>query len=84
MAVCEIPSPFPHLRHIGWNLEHKCVKLENPTTYVLHFFEIRFPNKEEWETNYAYLDIEEFDDGYTVPQCFGAYCPTLETIAFIR
>ncbi|CAL1699025.1 unnamed protein product [Somion occarium] len=71
---------FSRLKHLGWNFSHK---YENdPTTYFLHFFENGFPTLDEWNDHYADLDIAQFGDSYTVAQALGAYCPTLETVAF--
>ena len=50
---------------------------------MLQFFEDGFPSLWEWRKDYAQLDIESFEDGYTVPRCFASYCPTLEKVTFL-
>ncbi|KAK7685572.1 hypothetical protein QCA50_011439 [Cerrena zonata] len=75
-------SRFSRLKHLVWYFPHDYIMSNDPTTYVLHFFENGFPTKAEWDANYAHLDIENFNDATTVARCLGANCPSLETIAF--
>ena len=74
---------FHCLKHIQWNIWHDYSSVNDPTTYMLQFFEDGFPSLCEWRKDYAQLDIESFEDGYTVPRCFASHCPTLERVTFL-
>lgn len=82
--LARVLGRLPLLKHFGWYLPYNYPRSEESSTFVTHFFENENPTKAEWEANQACFGVQEFYDPYSMAQCSGAYCPSLETVAFLK